>query len=214
MHGTSQRFDPAGDDVRHRDVDHHHAAAAFADLPQTTTPDTNTNPWTPVTADILGGDTVLWDYVAHHGREFITNEPPSAIVEEELDRTLAGLADDGGRMGMTGARIVLWAGLDTTQGTPLLVREATADELAIGRLRLAQIRVDHAVRQVDVGRTALRQGDPHHCEPAGTQHHRPGGQRRLVEAAGAAFPGRPRPDRGRHGRHATHVRTSSPTMKS
>jgi hypothetical protein len=77
------------------------------------------------------------------------------VAPDELGQVLVDLIEVGEPLGMSGARIVVWEGIGT-DGDPALILEATADELAVGRLELANREVQEALQEVERARTRVR----------------------------------------------------------
>lgn len=112
--------------------------------------------WVPVTTDMVGDEEAAF-YADHVG----TKEMPciwkdaDEVAPDELGQVLVDLIEVGEPLGMGGARIVVWEGIGT-DGDPALVLEATADELAVGRLELANRDVQDALQEVERARTGVR----------------------------------------------------------
>lgn len=108
--------------------------------------------WMPVTTDIADDA-----HAAHVG----TKEMPCIWQDAdeaapwELKQVLADLVETGDPLRMTGARIVVWEGIGTG-GEPACVLEATADQLAMGRLEYANRQVQWALHEVELARTQVR----------------------------------------------------------
>lgn len=112
--------------------------------------------WVPVTKDMLDDEDAAF-YADHVG----TKEMPciwkdaDEVAPDELGQVLVDLIEVGEPLGMSGARIVVWEGIGT-DGDPALILEATADELAVGRLELANRGVQDALQEVERARTGVR----------------------------------------------------------
>jgi hypothetical protein len=76
-------------------------------------------------------------------------------ARDELDDALKNLVEIGDPLGMTGARIKVWDGIGA-KGRPVCVIEATADQLAEGRLRLANWHIQKALGDVELARKEVR----------------------------------------------------------
>jgi hypothetical protein len=108
--------------------------------------------WLPVTADLVGDQYA--ELVGTHEMPEIWQDAGEA-APIELERVLADLSEIGDLLGMTGARIVVWEGIGT-DGSPACILEATADQLAAGRLEQASHQVQKALREVELARTRVR----------------------------------------------------------
>lgn len=111
--------------------------------------------WVPITRDLLGADEPLYGDIVDTMEMIGIHREPADAAKDELDEALAGLAAFGQGRGMTGARIVVWDDVGV-EGDPAIVLEATADQLAAGRLRVSTIDVDVARREVENARTRVR----------------------------------------------------------
>ncbi|UVS78414.1 hypothetical protein [Actinokineospora sp. UTMC 2448] len=130
----------------------------------------NRERWVPITAKIAGDE---YDGCAEHVG---TKEMPgiwqdaAEAAPEELGRVLPLLAETVDRLGMTGARIVVWEGL-CAKGDPACVLEATADQLAIGRLEhtnpLVQKALQDVTRRIWTAKTHATSADPGTCRGRG-----------------------------------------------
>ncbi len=108
--------------------------------------------WVPITTAMA--DDALAEDAGPHEMPNIWQDAAEA-APEELERALADLVAVGDPLGMSGARIVLWEDL-SADGDPAYVLEATAAQLAMGRLERANHQVQWALRQVDHARTQVR----------------------------------------------------------
>ncbi|WP_284741651.1 hypothetical protein [Amycolatopsis sp. RTGN1] len=111
--------------------------------------------WVPITRYLLGADEPLYGDIVDTMEMIGIHREPADAAKDELDEALAGLAAFGQGRGMTGARIVVWDDVGA-EGDPAVVLEATADQLAAGRLRVSTIDVDAAKREVEDARTRVR----------------------------------------------------------
>lgn len=113
--------------------------------------------WVPITTDMVDEHDEHDEYAEHVG----TKEMPEIwrdadeAAPDELHRVLADLIEVGEPLGMTGARIAVWEGIGT-DGDPAVVLEATADQLAVGELELANRQVQDALREVERARARVR----------------------------------------------------------
>lgn len=109
--------------------------------------------WVPITADMAGDD---------HGLHVGAQEMPEIwkkaheAAPDALAEVVADLVAVGDPLRMTGARIVVWEGLGT-DGEPACVLEATAHQLAAGRLERANRQVQWALHEVERARAQVRQ---------------------------------------------------------
>ena len=108
--------------------------------------------WLPVAADLAGERS--GDIAGPIEMPGIWQEAGEA-APAELERALAELAETGDPLGMTGARIVVREGTGT-DGEPACILEATAGQLAAGRLQQATSQVEWALREVEIARTQVR----------------------------------------------------------
>lgn len=108
--------------------------------------------WVPITNDLI--DDQYAEHVGTHEMPEIWQDAEEA-APIELERVLADLAETGDLLGMTGARIVVWEGIGTDE-SPACILEATADQLAAGRLEHANYQVQKALREVEFARTQVR----------------------------------------------------------
>ncbi|UUV32285.1 hypothetical protein NQK81_02195 [Amycolatopsis roodepoortensis] len=88
----------------------------------------------------MAGGLLYAEHVGVHEMVGIHTEAEDAAAEE-LDKVAALLVETGEPLGMTGARILVWEDCQI-RGEPAVVREATADQLAIDRLRLVTREVE------------------------------------------------------------------------
>ncbi len=109
--------------------------------------------WVPITADMAGDDRGL--HIGIQEMSEIWKEADEA-APDALTEVLANLVDVGDPLRMTGARIVVWEGLGT-EGEPACVLEATADQIAAGRLERANRQVQWALHEVELARAQVRQ---------------------------------------------------------
>jgi hypothetical protein len=108
--------------------------------------------WVPITAD-MAGDQCAELIGTQEMPEIWQDAEETAPIE--LERVLADLSETGDPLGMTGARIVVWEGIGT-DGNPACILEATADQLAAGRLEQANCQVQGALREVELARARVR----------------------------------------------------------
>jgi hypothetical protein len=110
--------------------------------------------WIPLVGELLG-DSDLWD--DHLGTHDLPEcwDDPLEFASNELNKVLASLALECRQLGMSRARIVLWASA-TTEGDPAVVIQATDEQMAIGRLRAGADEVRDALRSVESARMRLR----------------------------------------------------------
>lgn len=113
--------------------------------------------WMPYSAAALGlGEhEVDSDYSDDRDMPCIWQEP-TEFARAELDQALGAItAVDPGLSRLVGLRVLVWEGL-TTDGEPVLVLRATAEQLALGRLRYAAAQVHAALQAVEQARRRLR----------------------------------------------------------
>jgi len=108
--------------------------------------------WTVYNKDLIGD--ARTDCAGVHENPNLIDDPVE-YAQFQLDHALCELAGVAGPLGMQRARVVLWEEGDSPEA-PLVVLQATAEQLAIGRLRAAAWDVEDAVHAVDAARTRLR----------------------------------------------------------
>jgi hypothetical protein len=110
--------------------------------------------WKSLVGELLG-DSDRWDdHLGTHDQPECW-EDPLEFASCELDKVLAALASDCRQLGMSRARIVLWAS-EAAEGDPAIVIRATDEQMAIGRLRAGADEIRDALRSVKSARMRLR----------------------------------------------------------
>ncbi len=110
--------------------------------------------WLPYNGELLGEDDIWLEHAGTHTLDDYDGDPVE-FAKEELDNALSELADDGARLGMARARIVIWRAI-SAEGDPVVVVQASDEQLATGRLRRVAVDVHIAVRKLEEARKRLR----------------------------------------------------------